>query len=273
MSGPGGLEVTIRLACFGAVLASVMALEWALPRRALLLRRGQRWPANIAMVGIATVAARLIIPFTVIGVAATAEAQHWGLFNQLALPGWVEVLLAVVLLDLVIYGQHVAFHAQPWLWRIHRMHHSDLDLDVSTALRFHPVEILLSVLLKCGAVLVLGASPLAVLIFEILLNATAMFNHGNIAVPPSIDAVLRRVLVTPDMHRVHHSIDPLETNSNYGFNLPWWDRLFGTYRAQPAAGHHGMTIGLCEFREMRDQRLDQLLVQPLRRDAMKRGTP
>lgn len=220
------------------------------------------------MVGIATVAARLIVPFAAIGLAATAEAQGWGLLNQTALPDWVEIAVAVVMLDLVIYGQHVAFHAQPLLWRIHRAHHSDPDLDVTTALRFHPVEILLSLLVKLAAVLVLGASPLAVLIFEVLLNATALFNHGNVALPRSVDAVVRRFLVTPDMHRVHHSIDARETNSNFGFNLPWWDWLFGTYRAQPAAGHHGMTIGLSEFRASRDQRIDQLLVQPLRRDGI-----
>lgn len=216
------------------------------------------------MVGIATVATRFIVPFAAIGVAATAEAQGWGLFNQIALPDWVEVAVAVVVLDLVIYGQHVAFHMQPWLWRIHRTHHSDPDLDVTTALRFHPIEILLSLLIKLGAVLFLGASPLAVLIFEVLLNATAMFNHSNIALPLSVDALLRRVLVTPDMHRIHHSIDARETNSNFGFNLPWWDWLFGTYRAQPAAGDMGITIGLSGFRASRDQRIDQLLIQPLR---------
>lgn len=264
----GGFEAAIRLVCFGSVLALVMALEWALPRRAPLLRRRQRWPGNIALVGIATVAARLIVPVAAIGVAASAEARGWGLLNRIALAPWAEIAVAVVMLDLVIYGQHVAFHAQPWLWRLHRTHHSDPDLDVTTALRFHPAEILLSALVKLAAVAALGASPLAVLIFEILLNATAMFNHGNIALPPPIDAVLRRVLVTPDMHRVHHSIDPCETNSNFGFNLPWWDWLFGTYRAQPAAGHQEMTIGLAVFRADRDQRIDQLLVQPLRQGVM-----
>ncbi|MBX9858317.1 MAG: sterol desaturase family protein [Sphingomonas sp.] len=264
----GGFDAAIRLVCFGAVLALMAALEGALPRRTRVLRRWQRWPNNVALVGIATVAVRLIIPFAAIGVAATAEAQGWGLLNQFALPDWVEVAAAVMLLDLVIYGQHVAFHAQPWLWRVHRTHHSDPDIDVTTALRFHPVEIMLSLLVKLVAVGVIGASPLAVLIFEVLLNATAMFNHANIALPLPVDAVVRRFLVTPDMHRVHHSIDARETNSNYGFNLPWWDRLFGTYRAQPLAGHQGMTIGLCGFRAGSDQRIDQLLVQPLRQDVV-----
>lgn len=268
---PSGLETAIRLGCFAVVLAFVAALEWLLPRRNRLLARRQRWPGNLAMVGIATVAARWIIPFAAIGVAATAQARGWGLLNRVALPGWVETGAAVIALDLVIYGQHVAFHAQPWLWRLHRTHHSDPDLDVSTALRFHPVEIMLSLLLKCAAVLLIGASPLAVLIFEILLNATAMFNHGNVALPPWLDAVLRRFLVTPDMHRVHHSINRRETDSNFGFNLPWWDWLFGTYRPQPAAGHDAMTIGLADFRAGRDQRIDQLLVQPLRHNVI-RGT-
>jgi len=263
-----GFDVAIRLGFFAAVLALIVAVEWAVPRRTRLLQRWQRWPHNVALVAIATLAVRLVIPVAAIGVAGTAEAQGWGFLNQVALPDWMKIAIAVIMLDLVIYGQHVAFHAQPSLWRVHRTHHSDPDLDVTTALRFHPVEIMLSLLVKLVAVGVIGASPLAVLIFEVLLNATAMFNHANIALPLPIDAVVRRFLVTPDMHRVHHSIDVRETNSNFGFNLPWWDWLFGTYRAQPAAGHRGMTIGLSEFREGRDQRIDQLLLQPLRRDVI-----
>lgn len=266
---PEDFYLAVRLISFGAVLALMMALEYAVPRRSRLLARWHRWPGNVAMVIIDSVAARLIIPLAVIGVAASAQAQGWGLLNQVALPDWVEVAIAVMLLDLAIYGQHCAFHTVPSLWRLHRMHHSDPDLDVTTALRFHPVEILLSSLLKLLVVALLGASPLAVLIFEVLLNATAMFNHSNIALPLWIDTMLRRVLVTPDMHRVHHSIDARETNSNFGFNLPWWDWLFGTYRAQPVAGHQGMTTGLADFRGNRDQRIDQLLIQPLRRDSGK----
>lgn len=263
----GDFDLAVRLACFGAILALTTALEAVLPRRGRLLRRWQRWPGNIALLGIATAVARLIIPVAAIGVAAAAEARGWGLLNQAALPPWMKIATAIILLDLVIYGQHVAFHVQPWLWRIHRTHHSDPDLDATTALRFHPAEILLSMLVKMAAIVVLGAPALAVLIFEVLLNATATFNHGNIALPSAPDAVMRCFLVTPDMHRVHHSIDGRECNSNFGFNLPWWDWLFGTYRAQPAAGHQRMTIGLHGFRSGRDQRIDQLLVQPLRRSG------
>lgn len=268
---PGTFDVAIRLACFGAVLGVVAALEWKHPRRGRVVARRRRWPGNVALVVVSTLAARLIIPFAAVGAAAVARAQGWGLLNHLALAQWMEIILAVLALDLLIYGQHVAFHMQPWLWRLHRTHHSDPDLDVSTALRFHPVEIMLSLLLKCAAVIVIGAAPVAVLIFEILLNATAMFNHGNIALPPPLDAFLRLFVVTPDMHRVHHSIDRRETDSNFGFNLPWWDWLFGTYRPQPAVGHATMTIGLGDFREVDDQRIDQLLVQPLRRGVIERA--
>lgn len=169
----------------------------------------------------------------------------------------------MILLDLVIYLQHVMFHAVPALWRLHRMHHADLDFDVTTGARFHPVEIILSMAIKLAAVAALGASALAVLIFEVLLNATAMFNHGNVELPAALDRILRRFIVTPDMHRVHHSVVPSETNSNFGFNLPWWDRLLGTYREAPAAGQQGMTVGLEYFRDPAQLRLDRMLIQPL----------
>jgi sterol desaturase/sphingolipid hydroxylase (fatty acid hydroxylase superfamily) len=174
------------------------------------------------------------------------------------------VLLAVLLLDLAIYLQHVMFHAVPALWRVHRMHHSDTDLDVTTGLRFHPVEIVLSMLIKFAAIAALGAPAVAVLLFEVLLNATSMFNHANLRLPERVDAALRQVLVTPDMHRVHHSVIERETNSNFGFNLALWDRLFGTYRAQPEAGHEGMTIGVEQFRDPAEARLDRMLTQPFR---------
>jgi sterol desaturase/sphingolipid hydroxylase (fatty acid hydroxylase superfamily) len=198
--------------------------------------------------------------------AFLAESKGWGLFNILPLPAWLAIPPAVLLLDLTIYGQHVAFHAVPLLWRLHRTHHADLEFDVTTGLRFHPGEILLSMAIKLAAVAVLGAPPLAVLIFEILLNATSLFNHGNVRLPLGLDRLLRLIVVTPDMHRVHHSIDRPETNSNFGFNLPWWDRLFGTYRAQPALGHERMTIGIDKFRDPRELRLDRMLWQPLRDD-------
>jgi sterol desaturase/sphingolipid hydroxylase (fatty acid hydroxylase superfamily) len=186
------------------------------------------------------------------------------LFNAIEVPGALAVIATVVALDLIIYLQHVMVHAVPALWRLHRMHHADLDFDVTTGARFHPIEIVLSMVIKLAAVVVLGAPPVAVVIFEVVLNATAMFNHGNLRLPAGVDRVLRLIVVTPDMHRVHHSVDPAETNSNFGFNLPWWDRLLGTYRAQPAAGHEGMTIGIEQFREAGDLRLDRMLIQPFR---------
>jgi len=202
-----------------------------------------------------------------VGVALVAEAHGLGLFNVLPLPAWIGVVASVILLDLAIYFQHVLFHAVPVLWRLHRMHHADLDIDVSTGLRFHPIEILLSMVIKLAVVIALGAPAIAVLIFEVLLNATSMFNHSNVHIPERLDGVVRWFVVTPDMHRVHHSIVARETNSNFGFNLPWWDRLFGTYRAQPAAGHEAMKIGIEQFRDPRELRLDRMLLQPFRGDA------
>ena len=264
MTVAGISYVAARLGVFGAVLAAMMVAEAARPRRRLRLARQLRWPSNIAMTVLSSVLTPFAVPVAAVGMAVIAQASGWGLFNQAALPGWVELALAVLLLDLAIYAQHRLFHAVPWLWRFHRLHHSDPDFDVTTALRFHPVEIWLSALIKLAAVAVIGASPLAVLVFEVVLNATAMFNHSNTALPPALDRVLRWVLVTPDMHRVHHSVVARETNSNFGFNLPWWDRVFGTYRAQPDAGHADMTIGLGTFDTARDQRLDRLLIQPVR---------
>ena len=183
------------------------------------------------------------------------------------MPGWIAVVAAVIALDLAIYLQHVLFHAVPALWRLHRMHHTDLELDATTGVRFHPVEVLLSMLIKLAVVATIGAPPIAVLIFEVLLNATSMFNHANLRIPARIDRVLRWLIVTPDMHRVHHSVEVRETNSNFGFNLPWWDRLFRTYKAQPAAGHEAMTIGIDAFRDAGELRLDRMLVQPLHGDS------
>jgi sterol desaturase/sphingolipid hydroxylase (fatty acid hydroxylase superfamily) len=196
-----------------------------------------------------------------------AEANGWGLFNVVAVPAWIAVPLAVILLDLIIYLQHVLFHAVPVLWRLHRMHHADLDFDVTTGVRFHPIEILLSMIIKFGAVAALGTPAVAVLIFEVLLNATSMFSHGNVRIPARLERVLRWLMVTPEMHRVHHSIIPQETNSNFGFNLPWWDRLFGTYRAQPLAGHEDMTIGIEQFRDPAELRFHRMLLQPFREGA------
>jgi sterol desaturase/sphingolipid hydroxylase (fatty acid hydroxylase superfamily) len=223
-----------------------------------------RWPNNIGLVFLDTALVRIVAPGAAIAVALAAEAYGWGLLNAAALPAWIAIPLAVVALDLAIYFQHVMFHAVPALWRLHRVHHADLDFDVTTGARFHPIEILLSVAIKMAAVAAIGAPAVAVLVFEVLLNATAMFNHANGRLPLGVDRWLRLLVVTPDMHRVHHSIAYNETNSNFGFNLPWWDRLFGTYRAQPAAGHEAMTIGVDAFRTRADLRLDRLLVQPFR---------
>ena len=213
-----------------------------------------------------TVLVRLLVPTSAVGLALVAEARGWGLVHALGLPLWAGAPLAVVALDLAIYLQHVLFHAVPALWRLHRVHHADLEIDVTTGARFHPIEILVSMGVKLGVVAALGAPAVAVLIFEVLLNATSMFNHSNVRMPLRLDRVLRWVVVTPDMHRVHHSIAARETNSNFGFNLPWWDRLFGTYRDQPAAGHEAMTIGIEQFRAPAEQRLDRMLTQPFRDD-------
>ncbi len=210
---------------------------------------------------------RILFPAAAVSLALLGAQRGRGLLNNLSLPGWSAIVALVVLLDLAIYLQHVMCHAVPALWRVHRMHHADLDFDVTTGARFHPLEIVISMLIKFGAVAALGASALGVLIFEVLLNATSMFNHGNVYLPPKLDRYLRWLLVTPDMHRVHHSIAVEETNSNFGFNLPWWDRLLGTYRAQPAAGHDGMTIGIEQFRAARELWLDRMLLQPFRGPA------
>ncbi|HEX6960189.1 MAG TPA: sterol desaturase family protein [Ferrovibrio sp.] len=262
-------EPAIRLTIYFGLLAILMAWEWLAPRRRLALGRWRRWPSNLGMAALNTLALRLVSPAAAVGVAVWAEQSGIGLFNMVAVPAGVAVAVSVLALDLLIYAQHVAFHKIGPLWRLHRMHHADLDIDVTTGARFHTVEILLSMGLKVGAVLLLGAPALAVLLFEVLLNATSMFNHANIVLPPALDRVLRLIVVTPDMHRIHHSWHRDETDSNFGFNLPWWDRLFSTYRAQPRDGHQAMTIGLPIFRDPRELRLDRMLMQPLRRDKVK----
>ena len=260
-------EPIIRLSAFASVLGLMALWELLAPRRRQEIGRARRWPGNLGVVVVDTLLVRLVFPTAAVGVALVAEGKGWGLLHQIAAPAWVAIPVSVILLDLAIYFQHVLFHAVPALWRLHRMHHADLEFDVTTGVRFHPVEILLSMLIKLGVIAALGAPAVAVLLFEVLLNATSMFNHGNVRLPRRLDAVLRWLVVTPEMHRVHHSIAPSETNSNFGFNLPWWDRLFGTYRAEPAAGHEGMTIGIEQFRDPRELRLDRMLLQPLRGDT------
>jgi sterol desaturase/sphingolipid hydroxylase (fatty acid hydroxylase superfamily) len=261
------LELVARIAAAAAVFA-VMALWEALaPRRPWSVGRLARWPHNLGIVVIDALAVRILIPAAAVGAALVAAGNGWGLFHVAGLRLSLASLLGFLALDVAIYAQHVAFHKVPLLWRLHRMHHADLDIDVTTGVRFHPIEIVLSMLIKIAVVLALGIPPVAVFAFEVVLNATSMFNHGNVAMPSWLDRVLRLIVVTPDMHRVHHSIDPRETDSNFGFNLPWWDRLFGTYRAAPQAGHDRMTIGLSTFRDRAELRLDRLLTQPFRGDV------
>jgi sterol desaturase/sphingolipid hydroxylase (fatty acid hydroxylase superfamily) len=255
-------EPAIRFGCFAAIFVLMALGEMVAPRRHLTTAKPPRWLSNLALVFVNTLAVRFLLPLGAVAMAFVAEVRGWGVFNNLSLPVWLAVVLSVVALDFAIYLQHVLFHAVPALWRLHMVHHADLDFDVTTGLRFHTVEILLSMGIKLGVVVLLGAPPLAVLIFEVLLNATSMFNHGNIRLPAWLDRVLRLFVVTPDMHRVHHSAVARETNSNFGFSLPWWDFLLGTYRAQPAAGHEGMTIGLSQFRDERVDRLHWMLALP-----------
>lgn len=260
-------ELVLRLVLFLGILVLVAAWEAMAPRRHRQLARWVRWPSNLGIVVLNTALVRLSFPISAVALALLCEQRGWGLLNSVELPRWLAIVLAVLALDLAIYLQHVLFHAVPALWRLHRMHHADLDLDVTTGARFHPIEILASMIVKLATVTALGAPAEAVLAFEILLNATSMFNHANIRMPTACDRMLRWIVVTPDMHRVHHSIVPQETNSNFGFNMPWWDRLFGTYRPQPAAGHEAMTIGIAQFRAPREQWLDRMLTQPFREDA------
>jgi sterol desaturase/sphingolipid hydroxylase (fatty acid hydroxylase superfamily) len=242
-------EPAIRLGFFFGIFAVMALWELAAPRRALTVSKALRWGNNVTLVVLNTVILRLIFPAAAVGMAAFADEQSWGLFNYYDAPYWFSVIASVVILDFFIWLQHVMVHAVPALWRLHRVHHADLDFDVTTGARFHPLEILLSMLIKFAVIALLGPPVVAVVIFEVLLNATSMFNHGNVRIPRRLDAALRWFVVTPDMHRVHHSIEDDETNSNFGFNLPWWDRLFGTYRAQPRAGHGSMTIGIRTYRD------------------------
>jgi len=254
----------IRLIIFFGLLGGLILLEWRWPKRLVDAQRRKRWLANLGIGLINLLVLRLILPGAAVAIAIAVNAGDWGLFNLLELPSWLTVVLSLLLLDLAIWAQHLASHHIPLLWRLHRMHHSDLHIDATTALRFHPLEILLSMAWKALIIALLGAPVIAVILFEILLNGSAMFNHANLRLPAAIDRWLRKLIVTPDMHRVHHSVDQDEHNRNFGFNLPWWDWLFGTYRAQPKLGHAEMTIGLDRFRAERDQELFNLLKQPLK---------
>lgn len=258
-------ETGIRMGFFFAILLLMAVWELAAPRRALTVSKTLRWANNLGLVFINSLLLRLAFPAAAVGVAAFAAEQGWGLFNFVDVPFWLAVVAAVVIMDFVIWLQHVMVHAVPLLWRLHRVHHADLDYDLTTGARFHPVEIFLSMGIKFATILLLGPPVLAVVLFEVILNATAMFNHANIRLPTAVDRLLRWFLVTPDMHRVHHSVEDDEANSNFGFSLPWWDRLFGTYRDQPRGGHAGMRIGIRKFRDPKEVAwLPGMLLLPLR---------
>lgn len=258
-------EPAIRLGFFLGVFAIVALWELAAPRRALTVSKALRWGSNLGLVVLNTAVIRLLFPLAAAGVAAFASEGGWGLLNHFEVPFMISVPLAVIAMDFVIWLQHVMVHAVPLLWRLHRVHHADLDYDLTTGARFHPLEIILSMLIKFATIAVLGPPVVAVVIFEVMLNATAMFNHGNIRLPETLDRAMRWVLVTPDMHRVHHSIEDDETNSNFGFSLTWWDRLFGTYREQARAGQLGMTIGIRDFTNPQEvDRLDGMLLLPFK---------
>lgn len=258
-------EVTIRMSFFFGIFAIMAIWELLTPRRKLSTSKSLRWLNNLGLVFLNSIVLRLLFPAAAVGVAIFAEQQGWGLLNYYQLPLLVSVVLAVVIMDFVIYIQHVMVHALPLLWRLHRVHHADVDYDVTTGARFHTLEIILSMLIKFATILLLGPAAVAVIIFEVMLNATAMFNHANVKLPLPLDRVLRLFLVTPDMHRVHHSVEDNETNSNYGFSLPWWDRIFGTYIDQPREGHDDITIGIHKYNDPKQvNRIFGMLMLPFK---------
>ena len=258
-------ETAIRLGFFVGIFAVMALWEVLAPRRALTVSKAVRWANNLGLVAFNTVLLRLLFPAAAVGMAAFATDQGWGLFNYFQVSAWLAIPAAVIAMDFVIWLQHVVVHAVPALWRLHRVHHADLDYDLTTGARFHPIEIILSMLIKFATIMVLGPPVVAVILFEVILNGMAMFNHGNVRLPPALDRRLRWLVVTPDMHRVHHSVEDDEANSNFGFNLSWWDRLLGTYRDQPRNGHDGMTIGIRGYREPREVSwLPGLLALPFR---------
>lgn len=256
------VDALIRLSAFVGVLGIMASWEIMSPRRRLTTSKLRRWTANLSVVVLNTLVIRMLFASGAMGAALLAADQGWGFLNRVSLPAWIEGLLTVMMLDFVLYLQHVMFHAVPAFWRLHMMHHADLDCDVTTGARFHPGEVVLSMLIKLGAVVLVGATPEAVLAFEVLLNATSMFNHSNVWMPLAADRLLRWIVVTPDMHRIHHSILPRETNTNFGFNLSWWDRLLGTYRREPMQGQEGMILGLEQFRDSARLTLAGMLVLP-----------
>ncbi|MFT4650883.1 MAG: sterol desaturase/sphingolipid hydroxylase (fatty acid hydroxylase superfamily) [Flavobacteriales bacterium] len=260
-------ENMIRLGFFAGVLIVILLLELFLPRRQLSLPRRLRWTNNLGLILTDALLVRLLTPFSLLWFASYIEAQGWGLFNQFVMPFWIVLGISIVLLDFGIYLQHRIFHIIPVLWKLHRVHHTDLDFDVTTGLRFHPIEILISIAIKMAMILLIGAPVLAILMFEILLNGMAMFNHANLKLPLPLDHILRWLIVTPDMHRIHHSVKPKEFNSNFGFNLSCWDRLCRSYNIEPDNGHDVMQLGQSNFRSRREIRLDRMLLQPFSRPS------
>jgi sterol desaturase/sphingolipid hydroxylase (fatty acid hydroxylase superfamily) len=258
-------EVAIRAGVFFGVLILMAVWEVFAPRRASTISKVVRWGNNLGLVVFNSILLRFIFPTAAVGVAIFVSEHNWGLLNFLHLPPLISVAISIVVLDFVIYFQHVLMHAIPALWRLHRVHHADLDYDFTTGVRFHPLEIIVSMLIKFVAILILGPPVAAVVIFEIILNASSMFNHGNIKLPAALDRILRLLIVTPDMHRIHHSVEKDESNRNFGFNLSWWDHLFDTYRQQPRAGHEEMVVGIQNYRELRDvTSIHGLLLLPFR---------
>lgn len=257
-------EPVLRISVFAAVLVFMGLWETLAPRRPVSFPKARRWATNLGLSVFNSLCLRILVPVLAVGTAAWAEANQIGLLNQVALPRLAEWAIAFLALDLLIYGQHVVFHYVPLFWRLHKVHHADPEIDTSTGIRFHPIEILLSMAIKLAAVVALGAAPYAVILFEVVLNATSLFNHGNVRLPLTADKILRQIIVTPDMHRVHHSVIMRETNSNFGFNLSIWDRLFGTYRAQPEKGHMDMEIGLSAYRDASPTRFGWSLGLPFR---------
>jgi sterol desaturase/sphingolipid hydroxylase (fatty acid hydroxylase superfamily) len=261
-------EIAARLGIFAIVFVALALWEVLAPRRPLAVGRLKRWPSNFGVLAVDALLVRLLIPTAAVGAAIYAAGNGLGLFNWLQLRLSVGAILGFLILDFTVWAQHWLFHHVPLLWRLHRMHHADLDIDVTTGVRFHPIEILISLAIKIAVIVAFGIPPVGVFAFEVALNATSMFNQSNARMPPWLDRVLRLLVVTPDMHRVHHSIVRAETDSNFGFNLPWWDWMFGTYRRDPQAGHDGMTIGIPQFRDPKEQRLDRMLTQPFRDDSV-----
>jgi len=268
-------DIAIRVIAFVSMFGLMASWEAIAPRRKTATLKVSRWIANLSVAVLNTMVIRILMASGAVGVAMVTAENGWGILNMLHWPVWIEIVLAVLLLDLMIYLQHLGFHAVPVLWKIHMVHHADPDYDVTTAVRFHPVEALLSMVLKMAGVAIIGASPTAVLAFEVILNGMAMFNHANVRMPAFVDRILRWVVVTPDMHRIHHSIFLRETNRNFGFNLPWWDYMFGTYLASPSRGHERMTFGLKKFRSPACLKLLNILKLPFGRspgiDAMNQG--